>query len=42
MKNFVKGMDKTSHGFQYVGNKLPNVGDAKTRRVYLQDPRSGN
>jgi len=42
MKSFVKGMDKTSHGFQYVRNKLPNVGDAKTRRVYLQDPRSGN
>ena len=29
MKNFVKGMDKTGHGFEYVRNKFPNVGDAK-------------
>ena len=34
-KNFVKGMDKTSRGFQYVRNTFPNVSDAKTRRVYL-------
>ena len=27
MKNFVKGMDKTSRGFQYVRNKFPNVND---------------
>jgi len=31
MKNFVKDMDKTSHGFQYVRNKFPNVNDAKIK-----------
>ena len=35
MKNFVKGIDKTGRGFEYVRNKFPNVSDAKTRRVYL-------
>jgi len=25
MKNFVKGMEKTSCGFEYVKNKFPNV-----------------
>jgi len=35
MKNFVKGMDKTVHGFQNVRNKFPNVSDGNTRRVYL-------
>jgi len=35
MKNFVKGMDKTSRGFKYVRNNFPNVSDTKTRRVYL-------
>jgi hypothetical protein len=34
MKNFVKGMDKTSRGFKYVRNKFPNVMQ-KSRRVYL-------
>jgi hypothetical protein len=29
MKNFVKGMDKTGHGFKYVSNKFPNVNDTK-------------
>jgi hypothetical protein len=27
IKNFVKGMDKTGHGFEYVRSKLPNVSD---------------
>jgi hypothetical protein len=31
MKNFVKGMDKTGRGFQYVRNKFPNVTDAKIK-----------
>ena len=31
MKNFVKGMDKTSHGFEYVRNKFPNVSDTKIK-----------
>jgi len=35
MKNFVKGMDKTGHGFEYVRNKFPNLSDIKTRKVYL-------
>jgi hypothetical protein len=33
-KNFVNGMDKTGHGFQYVSNKFSNV-TQKSRRVYL-------
>jgi len=31
MKNFVKGMDKTGHGFEYVRNKFPNVSDEKIK-----------
>jgi len=31
MKNFVNGMDKTGHGFEYVMNKFPNVSDAKIK-----------
>jgi hypothetical protein len=42
IKNFVKGMDKTGHEFQYARNKIPNVIGAKTGRVYLLDPGSGN
>jgi len=34
MKNFMKGMDKTGHGVEYVRNKFPNV-THKSRRVYL-------
>ena len=34
MKNFVKGMDKTGRGFEYVRNKFQNV-TQKSRRVYL-------
>jgi len=34
MKNFVKGMDKTGHGFKYVKNKFPNV-TQKSKKVYL-------
>jgi len=34
MKNFVKGMAKTNHGFEYVRNKFPNV-TQKSRRIYL-------
>ena len=35
MKNFVKGMNKTGHGFEYVRSKFPNVSDTKTRRAFL-------
>jgi len=31
MKNFVKGMDKTVRGFEYVRNKFQNVSDAKIK-----------
>jgi len=31
MENFVKGMDKTGHGFEYLRNKFPNVIDAKIK-----------
>ena len=34
MKNFVKDMDKTGRGFEYVRNKFPNM-TQKSRRVYL-------
>ena len=30
-KNFVKGIDKTGPGFEYVRNKFPNVSDAKIK-----------
>ena len=39
MKNFVKGIDKTGRGFEYVRNKFPNVSDAKIKD---RTPRSGN
>jgi hypothetical protein len=36
VKNFVKGMDKTSHGIQYVRNKFPSVSDAKIKeRIFI-------
>ena len=31
MKSFVKVMDKTGRGFEYLRNKSPNVGDAKIK-----------
>ena len=31
MKNFVKSMDKTSRGFEYLKNNFPNVSDAKIK-----------
>jgi len=31
MKNFMKGMDKTGRGLEYVRNKLPNVSDTKIK-----------
>jgi len=34
IKNFVKGMDKTGRGFEYLRNKFPNV-TQKSRKVYL-------
>ena len=37
MKNFVKGMDKTGRGFEYLRNKFPNVSDATQIRELMQD-----
>jgi len=31
VKNFVKGMDKTGRGFEYLRNKVPSVSDAKIK-----------
>jgi len=37
MKNFVRGMDKTGHGLEYVRNKFPNVSDAKMKEAQIRD-----
>jgi hypothetical protein len=39
MKNFVKGMDKTGHGFKYMRNNFPNVTDAKIKDGVLMGPQ---
>jgi len=39
MKNFVKGMDKTGLGFQYVWSKFPNVSDTKIEEVIFIGPQ---
>jgi len=38
MKNFVKGMDKTGLGFEYLRNKFPNVSDAKIKEGIFIGP----
>ena len=38
VKNFVKGMDKTCRGFEYMGNKFPNVSDAQINEVIFISP----
>jgi hypothetical protein len=38
MKNFVKGMDKTGCGFEYVRNKFPNVSDTKVKEGIFIGP----
>jgi len=42
MKSFVRGMDKTGRGFQYVRNKFPNVSDSKIKESISIGPQSGN
>jgi hypothetical protein len=42
MKNFLKAMDKTVHGLEYVGNKFPNVSDTKIKEGISIGHRSGN
>ena len=39
MKNFVKGMDRTGRGFEYVRIKFPNVSDAKIKEVIFIGPQ---
>ena len=39
MKNFVKGMDKTGRGFEYVRNKFPYVCDAKIKEGIFTGPQ---
>jgi len=39
MKNFVKVMDKTGRGFEYVRNKFPNVIDAKIKEGIFIGPQ---
>jgi len=39
MKNFVKGMDKTGHGFEYLRNKFTNVSDAKIKEGIFIGPQ---
>jgi len=39
IKNFVKGMDKTCRGFEYVRNKFPNVSDAKIKEGMFIGPQ---
>ena len=39
MKNFVKGIDKTGRGFEYVRNKFPNVSDSKIKEGIFIGPQ---
>jgi hypothetical protein len=39
MNNFVKGMDKTGHGFEYIRNKFPNGSDTKIKKVIFIRPQ---
>jgi len=42
MKNFVRGMDKTARGFQFVRNKFPNVSDEKNKEgIFIGPPDQG-
>jgi len=39
MRNFVKGMDRTGRGFEYVRNKFPNVSDTKIKEGVFIGPQ---
>jgi len=39
MKNFMKGMEKTGSGFQYLKNKFPNVSDVKIKEGIFIGPQ---
>jgi len=39
MKNYVKGMDKTGRGFEYLRNKFANASDAKIKEGIFIGPQ---
>jgi len=39
MKNFVKGLDKTGRGLEYLRNKFPNMIDAKIKEGIFIAPQ---
>ena len=39
MRNFMKSVDKTGHRFEYMGNKFPNVSDAKIEKGIFIGPQ---
>jgi len=39
MKNYVRGMDKTGCGFEYVRSKFPNVSDTKIKEGIFIGPQ---
>ena len=39
MKNFMKGMDRTGRGFEYMRNKFPNVSDANVKEGIFIGPQ---
>jgi len=42
MKNFVRGMDKTGRGLEYVRSKFPNVSDATMKEgIFVGPPDQG-
>jgi len=38
-ENFVKGMDKTGRGFEYLRNKFPNVSEVKIKEGIFIGPQ---
>ena len=39
VKNFVKAMDKTSHGFMYLRQKFPRISEAKIKEGIFVGPQ---
>jgi hypothetical protein len=39
VKNVLKGMDKTSRGFEYVRDRIPNVNDAEIKVGIFTGPQ---
>ena len=41
-ENFVKGVNKTGRGFEYLRNKFPNVSDTKINKgIFIGHPDKG-